>query len=324
MGNSTRQRPFEEQLALEVIKRVERLDPDDWEWIPQGKGTTPDLRIKKPPTVVEITSHVNSEDIQFWEAKGTFDKDQAVPGLKHKWALAISPGQRRIKDSIEPLKQVLREIEAKGGPRSDMLAEGRRRFDPDQYLHNRVPLNQWHRISETHRPPLWKWLEHHIDYWYPQEIAKAWHGGDYPTQTIDPLYCEPASNGGSIRLYKASGMGWDLFGDELKAVVQNCIDHKIDKKQLAGTQHAKWLVIVLEGSRGATEAYHQFTEPPESAGHWSQRTPGLFHDLDYQGIDEVWIVALVNGCGDTLYLRLPTPDTVPLHINIPPSTLPPR
>ena len=177
-------------------------------------------------------------------------------------------------------------------------------------------------VERYDRPPLGKWLEHRIDYWYPQEIAKAWHGGDDPTQTIYPAYCEPAPNDGSIRLYKSSGMGWDLVGDELKAAVQNCIDHKVAKKQLAGAPHAKWLVIVLEGSRGATEAYHQFIAPPEPAGHWSQRTPGLFHDLDYQGIDEVWIVALVDSRGNTLYLRLPTPDNVPLHINIPPSTLP--
>ena len=149
MGSNTRQRPFEEQLALEVIKRVERLGPNDWEWVPGGKDPTPDLRIKRPPALVEATSDVNSEHIRFWEAKGTFDKDQAVSGLKHRWALVISPGRIRIRDSIESLEQVLREIESRGGSRNDMLAEARRRFDPHAYLRNLVPLHQWHQLNDT-------------------------------------------------------------------------------------------------------------------------------------------------------------------------------
>ena len=204
----TRKRPFEEQLALEVIRRVEQGD-DDWQWIPEGKDPTPDLRSKSRSVLAEITSDVNIEDIQFWKAKGTFDKDQAVRGLNYKWTFVIGRGPGRIKDSFESLTNVLWDIEAKGGSCIDMLAEAHRRFDPRSYLENRALLNRWHLLPETHRPPLWKWLKHRIDYWYPQEIAKAWHGGQYPTQTIFPQHCEPATGGGSIRRYKSSGMGWD-------------------------------------------------------------------------------------------------------------------
>lgn len=138
-------------------------------------------------------------------------------------------------------------------------------------------------------------------------------GGDYPSQTIFPQHCAPTRAGGSIRLYRSSGLGWDLVGDELKAAVQDSINHKDDGGQLAGSQHTKWLVVVLDSRWGGTEAFHQFVEPPQQEGHWSQQTPGLFHNLDYRGLDEVWIVAMVDGVGNTLFLKLPTGRT-PFHI----------
>ncbi|MDE0131955.1 MAG: hypothetical protein OXQ32_06805 [bacterium] len=106
---------------------------DDWEWVLEGRDPTPDLLSRSRSVVVEIISDVNSEDIQFWKAKGTFDEDRAVPGLRYKWTFVISRGPRRIKDAVKSLIQVLREIEGKGGSPREMLAEAERRFD-------RVPI----------------------------------------------------------------------------------------------------------------------------------------------------------------------------------------
>ena len=51
----------------------------------------------------------------------------------------------------------------------------------------------------------------------------------------------------------------------LRAAVQSRIDAKHEKRQLAGHDGEKWLVIVL----GDTEAYWQFIHPPENIdGHW--------------------------------------------------------
>ena len=65
---------------------------------------------------------------------------------------------------------------------------------------------------------------------------------------------------GSVRIEGSFFGGWDLFGEELRAAVQSRIDAKHEKRQLAGHDGEKRLVIVL----GDTEAYWQFIHPPEN------------------------------------------------------------
>ena len=200
---------------------------------------------------------------------------------------------------------------------SGRLGDG---LNPTPYLNNRAILHQWYLEEETIRPRLDRWLEPRTDYWSPEELARFWQGRDYPSQTVFADW-EPVPGGGSIRLYGSSGVGFDLVGDELLAAVQHCIDKKHLGGQLSHKGYGKWLVVVLD----RTEAYHQFVAPPEKGGgHWSQRSPSLFQNLDYRDLDQVWIVAMSDRTGDVLYLRLPTSDIHAWRIRIPVSDLPLR
>ena len=311
--NRQTNRRWDERLALEVIKRVERLGQGDWEWITPGNTPTPDLRIKTLSALVEITSHVASDQKQYWDAMRMFEEPQPVPGLTNEWTLLVMHGPSRIRDSLKRVEPVLREIEARGGSPADMLREAKRRFNPRPYLDNRAILHHWYLKDETGRPPLGQWLKSRIDYWYPEEIARVWQGrSDYPFQTVFADW-EPVPGGGSIRLYGSSGMGFDLVGEELLVAVQHSIDKKHLRGQLNRNGYGKWLVVVLD----RTEAYHQFVAFPEkNGGHWSHHSPSLFESLNYRDIDQVWIVALSDRTGDVFYLRLPASDPTPQRIRI--------
>ena len=312
--NRKQQRPFEERLAAAVIRAVQGLG-DDWEWIEPNGPAKPDFRIFSGDgrTIgVEITQHVDDDELEYRSAVEKLQGNIAAPELSHSWTLAVQRGNRRLKDSLGDIRRVLGEIERTGGCPKEMLAEAQRRFDPRPYLHDMSVYLTWEALDENHRPSLHVCLEKRIDYWWPDEIAKGWLGGVWPDQTVHPLKCEPTSMG-SVRIEGAFFGGWDLFGEQLRAAVQSRINAKHDKKQLAG--HArKWLAIVL----GDTEAYWQFIHPPENRpGHWATRSPSIFADLGYRGLDQVWVMALTDRrAGTVLYLRLPTTELNPEHVHI--------
>lgn len=315
--NRKHQRPFEERLAAAVIRTVEGLGDDDWEWIKPNGPAKPDFRILSGDgcTIgVEITNHVDDDDLDFRSAVEDLKGNIVAPELSHAWTLGVERGTRRLKESLGDIRRVLAEIEKTGGCSRDMLAEAQRRFDPRPFLNHLSVYLAWDRLDETCRPSLHDCLRDRIDYWWPAEIVEAWLSGEWPDQTIHPLKCQPASMGG-VRIEGSFFGGWDLVGEELKAAVQSRIDAKHKKRQLAGHDR-KWLAIVL----GDTDAYWQFIHPPEDTpGHWATRSPSIFADLDYRGIDQVWIMALtVRRTGKVLYLRLPPTQLRPETVHIPP------
>jgi len=58
-------------LALGVIQTVGGLGDTEWEWVQPGRSPTPDLEVtlgKGRTAGVEITSHVNSDEMAFQKA----------------------------------------------------------------------------------------------------------------------------------------------------------------------------------------------------------------------------------------------------------------
>ena len=264
---------------------------------------------------MEVTQHVDDDELAYRSAVEKLKGNIVAPELPNTWTLGVERGSRRLKDSLGDIRRVLGEIEWAGGCPGELLAEAQRRFDPRPFLHDLSVFVAWEALDETRRSSLHEWVGKRIDYWWPTEIIDVWSGGELPDQTIHPLKCHPAPMG-SVRIEGSFFGGFDLFGEELRAAVQSRIDAKHEKRQLAGHDGEKWLVIVL----GDTEACWQFIHPPENIhGHWATRSPSIFADLDYRGVDQVWVMALADRkTGKVLYLRLPSTQTRLETVHIPP------
>ena len=308
----------EELLALAVIQTVEGLDDTDWEWVRPGGSPKPDLRVALGDgrtAHVEITSHVDGDELAFRKAVKRLQGEVAAPELSHRWTLAVERGNIRLKDALGGIRRVLRSIERTGRCPAGMLSEAQRRFDPRRYFEDWSPYFTWITLDETRRPSLHVWTKNSIDYWWPDEIAEGWLTGEIPEQMVHPLKCEPSSTG-ILQIGPGFGLGWDLVGEELKAAVQARIDAKHKKGQLIGEGGEAWLVIVLDAD---TEAYCQFTYPTTGrAGHWANQTPTILDTLLFHEIDQVWIVAPSGPrTGKVFYVKLPTTCQTPQQVRIP-------
>ena len=79
---------------------------------------------------------------------------------------------------------------------------------------------------------------------------------------------------------------------DLKTAIQTGINAKLAKNQWGETEKEKWLVIVLDNTEAATQLLGD-------AFAFEDHTPD-FSDIQFGGIDEVWVVAFNDGTLTTL------------------------
>ena len=128
MSKTEKRRP-EELLALAVIQTVGGLGDTEWEWVQPGRSPTPDLEVtlgKGRTAGVEITSHVNSDEMAFQKAFESLQGEVAAPELSYRWTLIVERGNTKLKDAMGGIRRLLRNIERTGRSPAEMLAEAER------------------------------------------------------------------------------------------------------------------------------------------------------------------------------------------------------
>ena len=124
---------------MAVVRAVEGLGDDDWEWIEPNGPARPDFRIfcgDGRPIGVEVTQHVDDDELAYRSAVEDLQGNIAAAELSNAWTLGVERGRRRLKDSLGDIRRVLGEIERAGGCPRELLADAKRRFDPRPFLHD--------------------------------------------------------------------------------------------------------------------------------------------------------------------------------------------
>jgi len=286
--------------------RIERLHPD-------GQGGTGDWRATLTNgrvADIEVTSHTNPDGNNFWS------QIHHKPGpewpdhrLAYKWTVLISDPEpeankrRTVRRLVDALIPVLVSAEAASTTCKGMAEIANRRLvsvleftkgsDWDSQWANEAVAMTRKGVSFEEWVPLWA---KRSGFWYPQLLIDHFDDPAVARRVSVVKPPEPADKG---MVYTLAGMGGGVtLGDweALSTAIQECINHKAGKDQLANAPDLKWLVVGLDGGHAASQLTGHFgpkADPPYSFEP--------LNGLTFACFDDVWAMA---PCGDGTYTVL--------------------
>ncbi len=249
-------------LILDPL-RIERLHPDG-----QGTGDWRATLTNGRVVDIEVTSHTNPDSNNFWSQIHHKPGPQwPASSLAYKWTVLISDPEpeankrRPVRQLVDALIPVLAAAEVTSTTYERMADIANRRLvsvleftnggsDWDSQWANDAVAMTRKGISFEEWVPLWA---KRSGFWYPQLLID--HFDDPPTarrvRVVRPP--EPADKG---MVYTLASMGGGVtLGDweALSTAIQECINHKAGKDQLANAPDLKWLVVGLDGGHAASQ-----------------------------------------------------------------------
>ena len=284
--------------ALENVERHDWLDP--------GSKPTPDLEvvIDGDLVTVEVTMHTVGQEL--WGAAEKMRSPersgrwpQRTPELSHKWKVNVSDHSLDSRDRNRPLKELVKAlvsalaiVESTDATPEVMQQRANEILNPDRYNPNLPGPESWWFVDGwpeaaasgvDHSDFLKTRLDQRCRYWYPPDIF------DWLTEGWNPrrarVWGSPrAANAGSggVTVYVSTGQGCLLEAvDELVPAIQDAINHKAGRGQMANVTGKKWLVVALDGGSASMqleELCSKVTHPPDSE----------INGIQFPDFDEVW------------------------------------
>ena len=315
----------DEQAALDAICELE--DVVRHEWLPESNTRTPDLRVTlagQREVTVEITLFTNDAARSLRAAERRM-RPNRFRELTHLWTVIVSdlspkdrPPDRTLKNFVAAMVPVLAEAESQTGTPQQMEARANAKLDSDRYHPERSQTDWWTEPWLRSRPlgdpiqDINEWaranLAQHCDYWYPLDILDCF------TDNIEPRHVrvagppEPARDaigGVQVHVISSDSPAAFLAGgvDYLVPALQESINKKERRGQMANVRGEKWLVAALEGNAGGQleGAFGPEAQPPY---------PDL-STVKFSHFDEVWAIAKVFGHRSLVVLRLSTTNGAP-------------
>ena len=315
----------DEQAALDVILALE--DVAHHEWLPESHIRTPDLRLVLRGgrvITVEVTLATGDADRRLRAAAETM-RPRCARELSYEWTVHVSDHDiatrhpsRTLKDYVAQLICVLADVEDGGGTPAEMQRRAELLLDADSYnpfvSRRRGGAAPWHLAFD---PEAGEWnrelLVEFCDYWFPLDIV------DRIIDNVEPrrvgILRPPAPSalgGGSINVY-AGGMepAFIVTGVEyLVAALEQAIEKKAARGQMANASGEKWLVVALDGNNAAGQLEGAF-EPEAQTPH-----PDL-SEIQFAAFDEVWALAKTFHGKKLVVLRLSKPPSAPQFYTVP-------
>ena len=288
------ERRIEEREAFEVICALEDVERHDW--LSTGNKPTPDLEvtIDGDLVTVEITMHTVGQELWGAAEKMRSPKrsgcwPQRICELSRKWTVIVGDSRvesrdpsRRLTELIEAMVPALVIIESAGATPEVMRQRANEQFGR---------------------------------YWYPPDID------DWVTKGTDPrsvmVVGSPSAvhaGCGGVTVYVSAGQGCFLEAvDDLVPAVQDAINRKAARGQMANVTGKKWLVVALDGGSASMqleELCSRATHPPDSG----------VDSVMFPDFHEVWAFARTFDGTRHAVLRLSRSDpslcfTVPRTVN---------
>ena len=287
--------PLGEQAALVAVRAVE-----DVAWgrqLAPGNERTPDWRVKISDgrvADIEVTRVTDGQARSLWyQLTGKDNLSSRVwpaPSLAHDWYVVVTvmrPGVETLsaKELVAALVAVLGEAEDVGDTPEEMAEIARERLvSPRQFVKHSFPWAAWQKASRD-GAIFEDWAKKSAGYWYPP-LLSAHLDGQVTDRRVSLLKAPtPASDcDGTIRTYP-TGSESGFEHEALLSAIQDGIDHKTAKDQMANSPDQKWLVVILEGMAAwdLSDNFGADVQPP-------QRLYSELSDITFPYFDEVWAI----------------------------------
>ena len=258
-----------------------------------------------------MTSHTNPDGNNFWSQihrkPGPVWPDRR---LAYKWTVRISDPEpeankrRPVRQLVDALIPVLVDAEATGTTYERMAEIANRRLvsvleftkggsDWDSQWESEAVAMTHKGIGFEEWVPLWA---KRSGFWNPQLLID--HFNDPPTARRVRVVRPPEPAGQGMVYTLASMGGGGTWGDweALSTSIQECINRKAGKDQLANAPDLKWLVVGLDVGHAAWQLNDHFgpkAKPPYSFE--------ALNGLTFACFDDVWAMAR---CGKGTYAVL--------------------
>ncbi|MDE0375820.1 MAG: hypothetical protein OXK16_07655 [bacterium] len=271
--------------SILVPLRIECIHPyGEWRMM-LGNGRVADI---------EATVRTDQYGNSFWSQIGDRPGPEWLDDrLTYKWTVLVSDPEpeanrrRPVRQLVDALIPVLADVEATGATPEEMVDIANRRL-----------VDVWRVVYERAD---WVWIEARagmrFEEWLPlwAEQSGFWNPKLLIDHFDDPFVArrvsvvkppEPAPHG---MVYTHGNVGGGVaWGDHeaLRTAIQERIDIKTGKDQLADAPDLKWLAVGLDGGHSAWQLNDHFgpkTSPPYSFESVNGLTLGCF--------DEVWVMA---------------------------------
>ena len=309
-------------------------------WLCPGSKPTPDLEVTIDGglVTVEVTMHTSSKE---QELRGAAEKmrspgrsggwPQRTRELSHKWNVVVSDHSLESRDRGRPLKELLKAlisalaiVGSTGVTPEVMQQRANEILNPDPYNPNLPgPESSWfvHGWPEAAASGVDfidfvdARADQYCGYWYPPDIA------DWLTQGWDPRFVmvlgpprAVRAGCGGVTVYVSTGQGCFMEAvDDLVPAIQDAINRKADRGQMANVTGKKWLVVALDGGSASMqleELCNRATHPPDSE----------VDTVTFPDFDEVWAFSRTFASTRHAVLRLSHSDparclTVPRIVN---------
>ena len=324
----SRRRPSQnEHAALDVIRAV--ADVEEFEWLPQGNGRSPDLRLELADSRVVFVEVTLSADQAAKKVTGSVGSKRPFRFKELDWEWTVWTREhhaqerealgRPPKQFVAAMVPVLAAIEAKGIAPEAMQDRANSAFDDDPYDIVRFfaggPRQRW--SSESPREMAFEewaievWLPD-CDYWHIPDLEDAVLHGLMPRRVSVVREPNPATGPtGIIEVHASAPEPAFMFGaaDHLLPAIERAVAKKQERDQMAGYEGEHWLAVAVDGN--AAVQLEEACAPDEPG------TPADLSSVQFEGYDELWVIGCVFG--DRRYAvahfcelgRQPTLRTVP-------------
>ena len=309
----------DEELGLVGVRAVE--DVACYRRLAPGNEPTPDWRVKMSDgrvADIEVTLVTDCQARSFWYQLTGRDNRRArvwpAPGLAHDWSVAVTVvssevGPRPAKELVAALVAALREAEDVGDTPEAMAEIAQKRLIPPEQFLDHFPWEASCQKAAQAGATFEDWVKKSSGYWYPLLLLDHFNGEvtDRPVSVFKAP--TPAlDRTGTVRTYPTGSEG-SCEHEALLSAIQDGVDHKTAKGQMANSPDQKWLAVILEGI-AAWDLSRNF-------GAGSQPQPRLYselNDITFPYFDEVWVIAPQR---QSLVLLRLSKGSAPTHAVIP-------
>ena len=268
---------------------------------------------------IKVTQVTDGQARSFWyQLTGKDNQSSRVwpaPGLAYDWSVIVTVtslevGPRPANELVAALVAALREAEDVGDTPEAMAEIAQKRLiSPERFL-NHFPWAASYQKAAQAGATCEDWVKKSSGYWYPLLLLDHFNGQATDRHVHVLKAPTPASDrAGTVRTYPTGSEG-SVEHEALLSAIQDGIDHKTAKGQMANSPDQKWLAVILEGIAAL--------DLSDNFGAGSQPQPRLYSELNnitFPYFDEVW--AMTQG-QSIVVLRLskgsqPTHAVAPNH-----------
>ncbi len=311
---------------MEAVCAVENVA--DFEWLTESNQPnvrTPDLRVTLQGgqvVTIEITMATIDAANRLLDAAEKM-RPRRFRNLTHEWKVYVTDPDikqrrrhRRLRDFVSAMATVFSSAEVRGGTPQDMKSRAEEMLDPDPYY--RTGSRAWwiEPWALSEKEDFHDWVRsdmaQHCDYWYPPDIIDFYTDDSLPRWVYIISPPTPAKDQpGGIHVHASGGEA--AYGEsevmDLVTALQNAIDKKTVRGQMAQVPGEKWLLVPLDGGNAAEQlaAFRPTARLPH---------PDL-SIIRFSIFDEIWAIARTSDRQSYTVLRLSSLDTTPRFHSVP-------